>query len=116
MAGVDVDRFGSLLLNHKMYLDVGHDEYYSGQQRTNVEAARDAGVNLAFWSGNEVYWKTRLQPSISAGAQTNRTLVTYKETRAGPIDPNNEWTGTYRNPRFVGPNSLGAGRPENALT
>ena len=47
MAGVDVDRFGSLLLNHKVYLDVGHDEYWSGQQRTNVEAARDAGVNLS---------------------------------------------------------------------
>ena len=47
MAGVDVDRYGSLLLNHKVYLDVGHDEYWSGQQRANVEAARDAGVNLA---------------------------------------------------------------------
>ena len=40
-------------------MDTGHDEYWSGQQRTNVEAARDAGVNLQFWSGNEVYWRTR---------------------------------------------------------
>ena len=59
MSGVDADRYGSLLLNHNLYLDVGHDEYWSGQQRTNVEAARDAGVNLAFWSGNEMYWRTR---------------------------------------------------------
>ena len=77
------DRLGNLIKNHKMFLSVGHDEYWSGQQRANVEAARDAGVNLAFWSGNEVYWKTRFEPSISAGAQPYRTLVSYKETRAG---------------------------------
>ncbi|MBZ6077735.1 DUF4082 domain-containing protein, partial [Microvirga puerhi] len=116
MSGLDVDRYGSLLLNHKMYLSVGHDEYWSGQQRTNVEAARDAGVNLSFWSGNEVYWKTRWEPSISAGAQANRTLVSYKETRAGPIDPSNEWTGTFRDPRYVSSTAQGGGRPENALT
>ncbi|ANY82242.1 hypothetical protein BB934_28320 (plasmid) [Microvirga ossetica] len=116
MSGVDVDRFGNLLKNHKMYLSVGHDEYWSGQQRANVEAARDAGVNLAFWSGNEAYWKTRWEPSISTGSQDYRTLVSYKETRAGPIDPSNEWTGTWRDPRFVGPNSVGAGQPENSLT
>ncbi len=116
MSGVDVDRFGGLLKNHKMYLSVGHDEYWSGQQRANVEAARDAGVNLAFWSGNEVYWKTRWEPSISAGGQGYRTLVSYKETRAGPIDPSNEWTGTWRDPRFIGPGSQGAGNPENSLT
>jgi hypothetical protein len=27
MSAVDADRYGSLLLNHKMYLNVGHDEY-----------------------------------------------------------------------------------------
>ncbi|MFT2214626.1 DUF4082 domain-containing protein [Rhizobium giardinii] len=116
MAGVDSDRLGSLIQNHKMFLSVGHDEYWSGQQRTNVEAARDAGVNLCFWSGNEVYWETRFAPSISSGAQAYRTLVCYKETRAGPIDPNNQWTGTFRDPRFVSPTAVGGGRPENALT
>ena len=80
MAGVDVDRYGSLLLNHKMYLDVGHDEYWSGQQRANVEAARDAGVNLQFWSGNEVYWRTRWGNALSSDATPYRTLISYKET------------------------------------
>src|SRR6266536_4818759 len=46
-SGADVDSRGSLLLNHKVYLSVGHDEYWSGNQRANVEAARAAGVNLA---------------------------------------------------------------------
>ena len=57
--GVDSDRRGAEILEHEVFLSVGHDEYWSGGQRTNVEAARDAGVNLAFFSGNEVFWKTR---------------------------------------------------------
>ncbi|MGO4706807.1 DUF4082 domain-containing protein [Microvirga sp. 2MCAF38] len=117
MAGVDTDRFGNLLTNHKVFLSVGHDEYWSGQQRANVEAARDAGVHLSFWSGNEVYWRTRWAPSFTAGAQPYRTLICYKETWGnGDIDPSNEWTGTFRDPRFVSPTSQGGGRPENALT
>ena len=38
-AGSDTDRSGSLLLNHKAFLSVGHDEYWSGAERDNVEAA-----------------------------------------------------------------------------
>jgi VCBS repeat-containing protein len=116
MAGVDADRLGSLLLNHKTYLDVGHDEYWSGQQRANVEAARDAGVNLEFWSGNEVYWRTRWGNSISSDATPYRTLISYKETWAnGLIDPTDEWTGTFRDPRFSPP-ATGGDSPENSLT
>ncbi len=71
-----------------MFLSVGHDEYWSGGQRTNVEAARDAGVNLAFFSGNEVFWKTRWENSIDGSGTPYRTLVTYKETHANAvIDP-----------------------------
>ena len=63
--GVDTDRRGDLIKNHKTFLSVGHDEYWSGTQRANVEAARDAGVNLAFFSGNEVFWKTRWENSMT---------------------------------------------------
>ncbi|MBB4538438.1 hypothetical protein GGE57_005221, partial [Rhizobium etli] len=117
MAGVDADRYGSLLLNHKTYIDAGHDEYWSGQQRTNVEAARDAGVNLQFWSGNEVYWRTRWGNAYSADATPYRTLISYKETwsPSASIDPSNEWTGTFRDPR-LSPPAIGGGNPENSLT
>ena len=63
-------------------MSVGHDEYWSGQQRANVEAARDAGVNLAFFSGNEIFWKTRWENSIDGSGTPYRTLVSYKETHA----------------------------------
>ncbi len=115
--GVDSERRGALIRNHKLFLSVGHDEYWSGGQRTNVEAARDAGVHLAFMSGNEVFWKTRWENSIAAGTAANRTLVTYKETLDNAkTDPAGAttWTGTWRDPRFSPP--ADGGRPENSLT
>ncbi|MCP6759285.1 MAG: DUF4082 domain-containing protein [Fischerella sp. CENA71] len=113
--GVDSDRRGDLIKNHKLFLSVGHDEYWSKQQRQKVEAARDAGVHLAFFSGNEVFWKTRWENSIDGSGTAYRTLVCYKETHANAkIDPTSEWTGTWRDPRFSPP--ADGGRPENALT
>ncbi|MEV4988626.1 DUF4082 domain-containing protein [Pseudarthrobacter sp. LMD1-1-1.1] len=115
ISGVDTDRNGSLLLNHKVFLSVGHDEYWSGAQRANVEKARDAGVNMQFLSGNEAYWRTRYEPSKTDGA-AYRTLVSYKETWSNAkIDPSTEWTGTWRDPRYAAP-ANGGGRPENGLT
>ncbi|MCA1585382.1 MAG: hypothetical protein LC791_11670, partial [Acidobacteria bacterium] len=46
--GIDTDRMGAELTEHRIFLSQGHDEYWSGQQRANVEAARNAGVHLAF--------------------------------------------------------------------
>ena len=112
---IDTDRFGSLLLNHKIFMSNGHDEYWSGSERTNVEAARDAGVHLAFFSSNSVYWKTRWENSVDGSGTAYRTLVCYKETYGGATpDPDpTVWTGTWRDPRFSPPHD--GGRPENAL-
>ncbi|HEV8346689.1 MAG TPA: N,N-dimethylformamidase beta subunit family domain-containing protein, partial [Vicinamibacterales bacterium] len=111
--GIDTERRGAELLEHKVFMSVGHDEYWSGQQRANVQAARDAGVHLGFFSGNEMFWKTRWENSIDGSNTPYRTLVTYKETHANAkIDPSPLWTGTFRDPRF----SADGGRPENALT
>lgn len=116
LSDVDTDRRGSQLLNHNVFLSVGHDEYWSGAQRANIEAARDAGVNLQFLSGNEGYWRIRYEQAASADATAYRTLVCYKETKAdAKIDPSGEWTGTWRDPRFA-PQDAGAGLPENSLT
>jgi hypothetical protein len=117
ISGIDTDRSPALLdaKNHKAFLSVGHDEYWSSQQRLNVEAARDSGLSLAFFSGNEVFWKTRWEASIDGTGTAYRTLVSYKETHANAdIDPTSSWTGTWRDPRFSPPTD--GGRPENALT
>jgi hypothetical protein len=114
--GVDSEVRGAEILEHKAFVSVGHDEYWSGNQRTYVEAARAAGVHLAFFSGNEIYWKTRWENSIDASGTPYRTLVCYKETWANSkIDPApNVWTGTWRDNRFSPP--ADGGRPENSLS
>ncbi len=116
-SSVDAARNGSSITNHKIYLSVGHDEYWSAGKRSSVEAARAAGVNLAFFSGNEVFWKTRWENSIDGSNTPYRTLVCYKETLDGlqedPLDPP-IWTGTWRDPTLSPP--ADGGRPENALT
>ena len=123
MAGVDSDRYGSLIKNHNVFLSVGHDEYWSAAQRANVLSARDAGVNLQFLSGNEVYWHTRYENSVDGSNTAYRTLVSYKETWGNSANPGggkidtstSEWTGTWRDPRFSTA-ADGGTMPENALT
>jgi hypothetical protein len=124
-SGVDTDRRGQLLKNHRLFISSGHDEYWSAGQRTNTEAARDAGVSLAFMSGNEVFWKTRYEDSIDGTKTPYRTLVVYKETHSNQdefgrtipttkIDPmKNVWTGTWRESSPANPEGA---QPENALT
>ena len=117
IAGTDVDTSGALLLNHKLFMSTGHDEYWTGNQRANVVAARDQGVNLAFFSGNELFWKTRFEPSTDGTNTPQRTLTSYKDTHFDtPQDPQypSSWTGTWEDPRFSPPGD--GGNPANALT
>src|SRR4051812_23269034 len=124
VSGVDTERHASDLVGGtkpKVFMSSGHDEYWSAGQRASVEAARAAGVSLAFFSGNEMFWKTRFEPSIDGANTAYRTLVSCKETLASAkIDPaldgtgNPIWTGTWRDPRFSPPGD--GGRPENNLT
>lgn len=113
---VDLDRNTTPITPslHKIILSVGHDEYWSAAERTKFETARNSGVHLAFFSGNEVYWKTRWEDN-------HRTLVCYKEgnsgenTCGGKCDPETTtWTGLWREgceyPTADGCN------PENKLT
>ncbi|WP_245428041.1 DUF4082 domain-containing protein [Bradyrhizobium sp. MOS003] len=112
ISGIDAATNGSLLLNHKVFMDAGHDEYWTEAQRANVEAAAHAGVNLAFLTGNEIFWKTRLAPSIDGSGSANRTLISYKDTHANALlDPTGQATGNYSDPRF-GSTPL----PSNQLT
>ena len=112
---VDTDRRGDTLKNHRVFLTAGWDAFWSGAQRTHVEAARDAGVNLAFLSGQTMFWRTRYEPSIDGSKTPYRTLVCFEETlAAGKLDPNkDEWTGTWRDSSAYNP--IGP-KPENALT
>jgi hypothetical protein len=110
---VDTESRGNLLLNHDVFMSSGHDEYWSPNQRANIKAARDAGVNVAIFSGNTAFWKTRFAPSADGTSTPNRTLISYKDTHFdAPADPV-EWTGTWRDRRFTAPGP--DYEPENSL-
>ncbi|MCZ9339271.1 hypothetical protein NGM37_15975, partial [Streptomyces sp. TRM76130] len=68
--------------------------------------ARKAGVQQAFFSGNEVFWQTRFAPSIDGTDTDHRTLVCYKMTKMaqnnGVADPSGTWTGTWMDPASTG--------------
>jgi Domain of unknown function (DUF4082)/Bacterial Ig-like domain/Bacterial Ig domain len=106
----------SMIEQHKALVNAGHSEYWDATSRANVTAARDAGVSLAFFTGNTMWWKTRWANS-QYGNEPYRTLITYKEsldsTQSDPSDPPT-WTGAWRDPRFSPP--ADGGQPENALT
>lgn len=71
--------------HHRVWLSVGHDEYWTREMREHVEEARERGIGLGFFSSNTCYWQIRLEPSPLTG-QPDRTMVAYKEA-AGTHDP-----------------------------
>src|SRR5262249_53196924 len=114
ISGIDAATNPGLLLNTKAYIDVGHDEYWSQSQFANVKAARDAGINLAFLSGNQIYWDTELAPSFDSSQTPNRTIVEYKDIWSGPQPDRNGTSnggpGIFRAPVY------GPGTPKNSLS
>jgi hypothetical protein len=83
LTDVDTHARADLLLRHRVFLSVGHDEYWSWAMREHVEAARDRGVHLVFLGANTCFWQIRLEPD--AAGTPNRTVVAYKD--AASTDP-----------------------------
>jgi hypothetical protein len=69
---VDTHAGPDSLLRARAFLSVGHDEYWTWEMRTHIEAARDAGVHLGFFSANNCYWQIRFE-------NQHRTIVGYKD-------------------------------------
>jgi hypothetical protein len=72
ISNVDTHADAKGLLRAKVFLSVGHDEYWTEQMFDNVKKARDAGVNLAFLSGNAISGVVELLPSTNGRA--NRVM------------------------------------------
>jgi len=63
VSNLDVHRDLKTLTRGRAFLSVGHDEYWSRQQFDNVLAAIQAGVNVAFLSGNTCCFVTDITAS-----------------------------------------------------
>jgi hypothetical protein len=84
---VDTHINGGHLLSYKGFISPPHDEYWSKPMYDSVIAARNAGVNLAFFGANSIYWQVRFETSGSG--VPNRIMVCYKDAT---LDPNTDPT------------------------
>src|SRR5260370_11211214 len=83
---IDVHANGSLLLNYRGILAVGHPEYFSKQMYDGFSNALAAGVNLGFFAADPIDWQVRFGSSCSG--VPNRVEVCYRYASLHPItDP-----------------------------
>ena len=92
---MDIAADPHLLDGASALLSLGHDEYWTPEERANVTAARNAGVNLAFLGANAMFRRTRLQSSALGAA---REVVCYKTSytedplyRKDPTEVTSDW-------------------------
>jgi hypothetical protein len=79
---VDLAAQSSLLTQHKSFVSLGHDEYYSLAMRDGLQAARDAGVNLVFLGANAIYRHVRF---TSSPLGADREMIDYKNPQLDPL-------------------------------
>jgi hypothetical protein len=74
---LDTDQHPESLLEHRLVIVAGHDEYWSKRIRDAFDSARDLGTNLAFTGSNAGYWQIRYEDG-------GRTIVGYKDAAPDP--------------------------------
>ncbi len=75
ISNIDTHEDGPGLFRGKVFLSVGHDEYWTPRMYDNVTNARDHGVNLAFLSGNSVSGRIELFPDLKGHADRNMRKI-----------------------------------------
>jgi hypothetical protein len=101
---IDLHERPELLMRHRGFVSLGHDEYYSTRMRDGLETARDRGVNLVFLGANAVYRKIRLEDSPLG---TSRRQVNYRSAAEDPMRGvrDDEVTVSWREPPSNDPES-----------
>lgn len=101
----DLEFNPEILNEYKLVLSIGHDEYWSSPMRDNLESYIASGGNVAFFSGNNVFWQVRSEDN-------GRAMVCWKEEYEK--DPFYK-TGNHKLLSTLWCNTL-INRPENQLT
>lgn len=101
----DLEQHPEIMDGHRLFLSVGHDEYWSWGMRDAVEGFIAEGGNAAFFSGNTCWWQVRF-------GQEGRAMTCYKyRADDDPVLGSNEQrflTGSWSDRRL--------GRGENSMT
>lgn len=102
----DLEENPALLNHYRLMVSVGHDEYWSWGMRDAVDRFVAQGGNVAFFSGNAVYWQVRYEDA-------GRKMVCHKylaRTNDPVVGTNQQHllTSIWSDPWI--------GRPENSTT
>ena len=98
VTSVDLEYRPGVLAGRKIFLSDHHSEYWSTPMRNNVTAARDAGLHLAWFGANNMFWQIRFD--------SPRLQTCYKSV-SDPVADRSLTTINWRDPPV--------NRPENAL-
>lgn len=107
-SSIDLHFNPRLLEPYRLFVSLGHDEYWSLEMRDQVEAFVAGGGNACFFSANTCYWQIRVD--FTDG---RRRMICYKEGDAGRSpdpqrdDPQRVTCAWYDVP---------VSRPENGMT
>jgi Abnormal spindle-like microcephaly-assoc'd, ASPM-SPD-2-Hydin len=99
VTNVDQESNPQLFAGRHVFVNTGHDEYYSDNMRNSLKNAINAGVNMAFFSANNIY--SRITWQNSSTAQAYRQV--HDDKGALPGSTTYEWR------------SLTPSQPENAI-
>jgi hypothetical protein len=81
-ADIDLERYPAIATGRSLLLLVGHPEYWSVAMRRTLEAAIAAGTHVAFFSGNEMLWRTRFE-DLAGGRY--RSVTCYRIASLDPL-------------------------------
>ena len=115
VTNVDLEDHPRLLDHHggkgyRLFLSVGHDEYWSGPMRDTVEGFIHRGGNAAFFSGNTSFWQVRFEDRTPQGPAASMIGFKgfFKKDPAWDTDRVGETTTFWSEPALR--------RPENRMT
>jgi hypothetical protein len=98
LSDIGIQEDPDLLLNHKVFLSLGHDECWALNQRNGLITAIDHGVNAIFFGASPILRHVRLQPSPLG---VDRQMIDYRDPLSDPIyatDPTDATGNTWAQP------------------
>lgn len=81
-ADVDLELHPEVAEGRRLIVMAGHPEYWSRPMRQRIERAIQGGTNVAFLTGNEVYWQVRLEDGPTGPGSR---IVCYKDATLDPV-------------------------------
>jgi hypothetical protein len=111
-ADTDIDEAPLIASNYHGLVFGGHPEYFTQRIFETLIAARNNGINLAFFSGNTAYWRARLSPSAVG---PDRHVTVFRYSTEDPVRDNSQVTVRFQDQEVNQPGSLLTGEHTSGI-